>query len=540
MSAGPTRVLVVDDEPKICQFLETLLRRDGHEVTTTLSGEEGLRRLRSGTYSLVITDLKMPGMDGFELISHIHELDDEIPIVVITGYATVETAVQALRHGVHDYITKPFNIHDLKHVVDRVLGQARLAYENRSLVERLAKLEAELQYHRGLLQSRSRLADDELRDVNTGLRRRVRELVTVGDFEGAAGSMLTATAVAEACADTVIRRVGARRCSVMLRRQATLVVEACDESRRDDILGARQNIGSGISGTVARDDEAVLVTDIEGHPAFGPMAQGGYETSCFMSVPIRHEHTFYGVLNAADRNSGDAFTSADLETLCSVAGRLGAALARTDKVNAIQHGALAALAQVTASLEDKDPFMRGHSRLFAAYARALAGELGLPAADRAGLVYAARVHDLTKYGISDAILHKKSALTTPEYALVQDHPATAQRLLEACRAPADTAAAVRHHHERADGKGYPDRLKLSRIPLLARILSVVDAFDSMTASRPYREGLDARRAREEIRTHSGSQFDPEIAEVFCKQVASRPIDETDLSESWPGVGPDPE
>ena len=93
MSAVPTRVLVVDDEAMICQFLETLLRRDGHEVTTVLNGEEALGRLRSATYSLVITDLKMPGMNGFELICRIHELDDEIPIVVITGYATVETAV---------------------------------------------------------------------------------------------------------------------------------------------------------------------------------------------------------------------------------------------------------------------------------------------------------------------------------------------------------------------------------------------------------------------------------------------------------------
>ena len=440
----------------------------------------------------------------------------------------------------HDYITKPFNIHDLKHVVDRVLGQARLAHENRSLGERIEKLDAELQCHRGLLESRSRLADSDLRGANTELRQRARELETVCDFDGAAGPMLTAPAVADACADTVVRRIGARRCSVMLRRHAALVVEACDEARRKEILGARQNVGCGISGTVARDEEAVLVTDVEGHPAFGPMARGGYDTSCFMSVPIRHDHTFYGVLNAADRGNGEAFTSADLETFCSVAGRLGAALARTDKVEAIQHGALAALAQITATLEDKDPFMRGHSQRVAAYARALAGELGLKAADRTNLVYAARVHDLGKYGISNTILHKKDALTPPEYALVQDHPAAGQRLLEACRATAGMAAAVRHHHERADGKGYPDHLQLNRIPLLARILTVVDAFDSMTAARPYREGLDARRAREEMRANRGSQFDPEIAEVFCERVAARPLDGTYPSESGPEIGPESE
>ncbi|MCP4615384.1 MAG: HD-GYP domain-containing protein, partial [Bradyrhizobium sp.] len=226
----------------------------------------------------------------------------------------------------------------------------------------------------------------------------------------------------------------------------------------------------------------------------------------------------------------------DMEVFCAVAGRLGAALARTDKVDAIQQGALAALGQITASLEEKDAFMRGHSQRVAVYARALAGELSLSAIDRTDLIYAARVHDLGKYGISDNILHKKAALTPPEYALVQGHPVMGQRLLEACRATHGMAGAVRHHHERADGRGYPDGLQNSRIPLLARILTVVDAFDSMTGSRPYRDGLGAERAQEEIRANSGSQFDGEVAEVFCERVAVRPFDELCPPGSRLGVG----
>jgi len=531
MAKRPTRILVVDDEPKICQLLETLLRRDGHEVAICHNGGDALARLQTGTYSLVLTDLKMPQMDGFELVRRIRELDAEIPIVVITGYATIETAVQALRHGVADYVTKPFNIEELRKAVSRTLAQAQLADENRNLMERLAKLEAELQYHRGLLQSRARLADNELRQANAELRQRVRELSVYEDLELATGPLLEAEAVSRAAVAVVGRRLGAQRVSVMLREGTDLVVRACDEARRSRILGARQRIGEGISGVVARDERAIHVADIAAHGEFAPLARGGYETASFLSVPVRHRHQVHGVINAADRRDHEPFTTVDLELLCGVATHLGGILTRAARVRELHARALNAIAEIATSLEAKDAYMAGHSQRVAAGASALAQELALSASEAAMVVAAARVHDLGKYQIPDDILHKRGQLTAPEYAQVQDHPVVSERLVESVGPPGALTRAVRHHHERVDGQGYPDSLRGEEIPLLARIISIADAFDAMTHERPYRPALSVGRACEELRALSGRQFDAELAAAFCARVAPKLATQTPRADA---------
>jgi len=134
--AKETSILIVDDEPKICQFLEVFLTREGFRAGSVRSAAEALATLEKDRYDLVITDLKMPGMDGFELVRRLKSLRRDLPVVMITGYATVETAVQALRHGVDDYITKPFNIEELRKVIARTLRASRVERENREMEER--------------------------------------------------------------------------------------------------------------------------------------------------------------------------------------------------------------------------------------------------------------------------------------------------------------------------------------------------------------------------------------------------------------------
>ncbi len=108
------RLLVVDDEPRICHLIEELLKLEGYQVDVSFSGTNALEMIKKYNYQLLITDLKMPGIDGLELIQKAKELNPEIRTIMVTGYTTVETAVQSLRHGVDDYITKPFNIFELK------------------------------------------------------------------------------------------------------------------------------------------------------------------------------------------------------------------------------------------------------------------------------------------------------------------------------------------------------------------------------------------------------------------------------------------
>lgn len=129
---------------------------------------------------------------------------------------------------------------------------------------------------------------------------------------------------------------------------------------------------------------------------------------------------------------------------------------------------------------------------------------------------AALLHDIGKIGTYDDILNKAGKLTDAEYEAIKQHPARGAEMLAPIRQLHDIIPAVRGHHERYDGAGYPDGLKGENIPLAARILAVADTFDSMTAERPYRATLGKARALEEIQRHAGTQFDPVVVEAFLR------------------------
>ncbi len=124
------RLLVVDDEPSMTEFLEILLAQEGYEVTTASSGEEGFKLYRRFEPDLILTDVKMPGMSGLDLIREIHALDSAIPIIAITAYASADDAIRAVREGAYDYLSKPFQIEDLRIIIRNALEARRLRREN--------------------------------------------------------------------------------------------------------------------------------------------------------------------------------------------------------------------------------------------------------------------------------------------------------------------------------------------------------------------------------------------------------------------------
>ena len=133
------RILVVDDEPKLCHLIEELLKLEGYLVDVSLSNMEALQMIKENKYQMLITDLKMPGIDGLELIQKARELNPEIRTIMITGSETVETAVQSLKHEIDDDIKKPFSIVELKKVVKRTLYIHQVAMENEQLLKDLKK-----------------------------------------------------------------------------------------------------------------------------------------------------------------------------------------------------------------------------------------------------------------------------------------------------------------------------------------------------------------------------------------------------------------
>jgi len=313
--SGRPKVLCVDDERIILQLVQRLLEIQGFEPTAFSDPVAAVASFEPGAYDAVITDIHMPGMDGLALMHALRERQPEIPVIVVTGHGTVDTAIQALREGASGMLVKPFTAEELLAEVRRALSATQMRYEA-------------LQY---------------------------RYLSPVLD-------------------------------SIAL----------------------------------------TLSTAIE----------------------------------ARNLETGE------------------------------------------------------HCRQLGVLSERMAAVLGLDERQRTSIRIGGYLHDIGKIGIADAILLKPGRLTDEEMAEMRRHSEIGAAILEVHEAMADIAQIVRHHHERWDGRGYPDGIAGPDIPLGGRIIAVADAFSAMTTDRIYRPALPVERAWAELHAHRGSQFDPEIVDAF--------------------------
>jgi response regulator RpfG family c-di-GMP phosphodiesterase len=180
----------------------------------------------------------------------------------------------------------------------------------------------------------------------------------------------------------------------------------------------------------------------------------------------------------------------------------------------VRHTFLSAIDSLVRTLEARHPYTKGHSLRVRRYALRLGRVLGLSDAKCKQLSLAAKLHDIGKVGVPEAILNKAGQLSRAEFKVIRQHPEIGERILTPIIQNPSILAAVRGHHERLDGKGYPDGLKGRQIPLLARIIAVADTFDALTSSRAYREPLTLPRAMEALRTGAGTQFEPRFIRAF--------------------------
>ncbi|WP_088225702.1 HD-GYP domain-containing protein [Desulfosporosinus sp. FKB] len=172
------------------------------------------------------------------------------------------------------------------------------------------------------------------------------------------------------------------------------------------------------------------------------------------------------------------------------------------------------------ALEAKDTYTSGHSERVGKYAVAIAEGINMSEDKMEFLKYAAVLHDVGKIGVSENILNKKERLLDSEWESIRSHPVIGETIIKSIKFMFDIGQVVRHHHERYDGKGYPDGIQGEDIPLESRIIAVADTYDAITSDRSYRKGKTHEEAIEELKKVAGSQLDPKLVEVFCKAVTT--------------------
>jgi len=188
------------------------------------------------------------------------------------------------------------------------------------------------------------------------------------------------------------------------------------------------------------------------------------------------------------------------------------------KTEKLAHAYVQIVQALAASVDAKDKYTHGHSSRVAEYAREIARRAGYNEAEQDDVYMTGLLHDVGKIGIQDAIINKTSRLTDEEFAEIKTHPSVGAEILQKITDLPGLVIGARWHHERYDGRGYPDGLEGDRIPEVARIIAVADAYDAMTSNRSYRSLLPQAQVRAEIERCRGSQFDPTFADIMLDMI----------------------
>lgn len=281
-----------------------------------------------------------------------------------------------------------------------------------------------------------------------------------------------------------------------------------------DIRGMRVPLGAGIVGSVARGGRAEIVNDVRTDPRWRGDSGGDFETRAILTVPLIAHGRAVGVLQLLNPVGRLGFTADDMRRMELFAGPLANAVENARLYAAQKRVFVDTVTALAEAIEKRDPYTGGHVRRVVSYSLALGAELGLGRHELEALRLAATLHDVGKIGVPDQVLRKPAPLDRDEVAVMQRHTVDGAEIVARIRDLRHLLPGVRSHHERVDGRGYPDGLDGEAIPLVARIIAVADTYDAMTTSRPYRDGLSPERAADEIRGGAGGQFAAEVVAAF--------------------------
>jgi putative nucleotidyltransferase with HDIG domain len=244
----------------------------------------------------------------------------------------------------------------------------------------------------------------------------------------------------------------------------------------------------------------------------------------FVLVPLIAHDKPVGLIDIiTDTPEGD-ITSKDLSLLTILAKQAALAIENVKLYESTKKDQINIIRALSSTVDAKDHHTQGHSQRVSDYSLRIAESLGLAERELEVIKYAALLHDIGKIAIPDDIIKKPSSLTPEEFEQVKQHPIIGAKIIKEIDSLAPMVPIILHHHERFDGKGYPDGLKGENIPIGARIVHVTDAYETMVSARAYRDMLPPELAISELRKNAGTQFDPKIVEIFISILRKNPVE----------------
>jgi response regulator RpfG family c-di-GMP phosphodiesterase len=499
------RVLIVDDEKFIRDILADFLGMEGYIVRTAEDGAAALAELNSAHYDLVISDLKMPRMGGIELLDAIGTTAPSALTVIMTGFGTVETAIDAMKRGAYDYILKPFKVEEVIRVVQRGLEKQRLAAENLRLREAVSL------YKVSEAITASLSLDEVLATIgDTAVHELKGDLVSTWLDDGEGGYFERQRLVQPRASDALLVPPSTRPSEPGSKDQSNTLDAAvlASESPMFSEFGALSTRAFIEYYAV---HSALLEQGAKGARFFGSMP--AVPLVSLVSVPLRMKTRLLGWITVASFTKQKRFNEGHRKLLSIVGSRAAAAIENARLYEDLRATFQQTIEGLARAIDKMDRYTAGHSERVAMYAMSLAVRLGL-APDVVEVVrQSALMHDIGKIGCV-MNLNKPGKLTQDEYEVFKRHPVYGKDILDPIRFLHPLIPGVHLHHERWDGRGYPLGLKGNDVPLIARIIAVADTYDAMTSDRAYRRALPHEVAVGEIERCCSTQFDPEVAHTF--------------------------
>lgn len=446
-SENAAHILVVDDSKSVRFAMQKHLVDAGFTVTLAHDGADGLSKALAGEYDLVITDIDMPNMDGFELCERLKGefKTANIPIIVLSSRDSDENVEQGFRVGADAYLAKGGDINENIERIKDILSAKNFLTGSRILVV------------------------DDSSSVRLFLK---AGLMKEGFIVETAGNGRDALDIIDGFNPHLVI--------------SDLMMPELDGAELLRFLRKSEKFESL---------PVIIMSSLSDKPVMRRLMREGAAT--FLVKPFTVTQL-----------------SIVIEEVFSTNFRL--LMEEKERLKMEQELTLAAIASLVQALEARDSLTRGHSERVAQVAMGIGEEMGFTPSELDRLLLIGRLHDLGKIGVRDNVLLKEDALSDSEFEHVKDHSNVVANILRPIKSLHDILEVTHSHHERWDGRGYPDGLKGEEIPLKARIIAVADTYEAITAERPYRDSMPRRVALEIVKEERGRQLCPECVDAFLK------------------------
>jgi len=481
-----SRVMIVDDDPMVGEtlglFFEHLNFKD---ILTVDSGEKALEEIEQNIFDYIFMDLMMPGIGGLETLKRIHENNQLTNVIIMTGYPSMETVIDAMRNGASDFLVKPFRLQDIKIILERI-------NRFKILMEKNWKLHQELE------------EKEEVEKLNNELEKRIKHQGLMYNIVDSLSRINKTDDLLKFIVKKSMEYCNASKACFMIYEDGdlnNLIVLSQD--------GIEKRLGTRI--TINNNNKTNDLDLIRS--CFNNNSLEDKNNNNYLVIPFNIRHEPFGVLVVGDKLETGAFDSKDEFILKFMAERTANNIENIALYENLMQSLMASLMSLVSAIEAKDHYTQQHSSRVTEYALKIAEVMDCSEDDIQRIKSCAPIHDIGKIGINDSILNKTSSLSNQEYETIKSHPLIGVNIVSPLGLDSHELAIIRNHHERWDGKGYPDRLAGDEIPFLSRILIVADSFDAMNSNRAYRKALPFEKCIKELEDNSGTQFDPDIVKA---------------------------